>query len=889
MGTISSGIGLISGLNIQELVGKLINLESGAAKQLQTQIDRNTEAQTLLSQLSLRIVGFNLAASRLRKGQSFADRTATSSNPALVVSAGKGATPGSFTFTPRKLAGTHQTLSRGYASTSAVVASSNTTVTISNGGFVDESTRLSWLNGGAGVRTGSIRIIDSSGGSAIVDLTGAVRIRDVANAINAAAGINVEAKVSGDRLEIVDFSGGGGALQVQEVAGGATAADLGLLTLSQSGSTYTGQAILLLGEALSLERVRDGNGVRSVAGNDVTITSGSVSFQVDVSDAQTVGDVLDAINNNAGNTGGKIQASVSGGRLVLTDTLATDDITVSAIGGSQAAGDLGIAGTATGGTLTGRDILGKLDSVLLTTLRGGSATLAPIAGSIDINGSVVDLASATTLQDVIDAVNEAGISGVTASINSAANGIQIRSSAGPLTISDTTGNLAEFLNIAGSISGANVVVNSGSLDRQYVNENTRLADYGSASGVPKGKFRITDGNGGSAIVDLTQDADDTIGDVIREINTRGLAVSARINDTGDGILIENTAGVGSVRIQEVGGGSTAKALRLLSEPNDQGDVNARLAVSIQINAGTTLTQFAAAIAQSGAPATASILNDGSPSAPFRLNLTSARSGSAGRLLVDSGATDLDFSTISSAQDAVLLYGSGSPAQIVSSSNTFSNLVPGLSVTAAQETSSPVTVSVSKNEASVLEAARAFVQEYNELRAFLGEHARYDPETQTKGPLFTDATTRRIERQLAAFVTRAFAGGGDVQTLGEIGIRLDSKGELQIDEFQFQQQRGSRPEEVEEFFSNRVVPQLQALTDALTGADSGVLTLRVEQVGRTIERQSNSLERQMARLEAKEAILFRQFYAMETALAAFQAQQSTLTQLATLAANFNRKS
>lgn len=892
MGTISSGIGLISGLDIQELVGKLIDLESGASKQLQTQIDRNTEIQTLLGQFSLRIAGFNLAATRLGKGQSFTERTASSSNPAIVATAGKGATLGSFSFTPRRLAATHQTLSSGYSSSSASIASTAATVTISQGGFVDESTRLSLLNGGSGVRSGSIRLVDASGGSAIVELSGAVSVRDVVDAINAASGINVSATTRDDRLEIVDQSGGAGVLQVQEVAGGSSAADLGLLGLAQSGNTYTGTGIFSLGEAISLESVRDGNGIRSVAGNDFSITAGSVSLNVDVSDATSIGDVVDLINENVGNTGGKIQASLSGGRIVLTDTLATDAITVATIGGSAAAGDLGILGVGAGGTLTGQDILGDLDTVLLTTLRGGSTTLSPVAGSIDINGTVVDLTAATTLQDVVDTINGAAIAGVNASINAAGNGLQIQRTGGSLTISDVSGNLAEFLNIDGSDPGTNGIIQSGGLDRQYVNDNSRLSSYGAATGVPKGKFRITDGNGDSAIVDLTQEADDTIGDVIREINTRGLAVAARVNDTGDGIFIENTAGTGTVLIQEVSGGSTAKALRLLNEPDVDGNVDGRLAVSIAVDAGMTLSEFADAVKESGAPAQASILNDGSATSPFRLSLTSTRTGASGRLLIDAGATNLSFTTISRAQDAVLLFGSGaSPLQIVSSSNTFSDLVPGLSLSATQTSTSPVTVSVSKNEESVVDAAKAFVEEYNALRDFLDENARFDPETEEKGPLFTDPSTRRIERQLATFATRLFADtGGEIQTLGEVGIRLNSEGKLDFDESLFRGELASRPDDVEQFFSatNGVVSQLQSLTDALTGAADGALTLRVEQISRTIDRQNATLEAQFERLEAKEAILYQQFYAMESALAAFQSQQTSLNQLASLAASFSSR-
>lgn len=896
MGAISTGIGLISGLNIQDLVGKLVELESGAAKQIQAKIDRANEVRSLLSTLSLRIAAFNLAASRLGKGQAFTERIATASSDALAVVASKGASVGSYALTPRRLASTHQLISAGFASRTASVAAATTEMRVAPGGFVDDSTKLSFLNGGAGVRSGAIRIVDGSGASAVVDLSAASTVRDVLDAINSAANVNVEARTSGDALQIVDRSGGAGALQVQNVAGGFSATDLGLASLSQSGAVYTGQDVYSLGPNLRLDRLRDGNGVRAGVGDDFNVSAGDVSFSVDVSDALTVGDVVSLINNHAGNTGGRIQASIVGDRLQLADSLGSETVAVVAVGGSAAARDLGILGTGLGGVLVGQDVLGSLDTVLLSTLRGGSSTIAPVPGIIEINGLAVDLSAASTLQDVIDAINQSGSPGVAASINAAGDGLTVRRSGGALTIMDSTGNLADFLKIAGSADGPEAAIHSGGLDRQYVAENTRLATFGSATGVPKGRFRITDGNGASAVVDLTQDSDDTIGQVIREINTRGLAVSARINDSGDGILLENTAGTGAILVQEVGGGTTARALGLLRTPNDAGDVDGSLRTTVVVEAGTTLEGLVAKLNAAGAGVRADIVNDGSTFDPFRLNLTSTRSGAAGRVLVDVGAANLVFDVASRGRDAVLVLGGGEPGAtglaLLSGSNTFQGIAPGLQATLRQTSQTPVVVTVAENVQSVRDAAQAFLDSYNEIRAFFEENARYDAEKNVRGPLFTDATARQIERQLAAFASRVFrVEGSDIRTLGDLGVLLNADGRLQLDAVAFDKALADRTKEVEAFFGasgTGVVAELQRLTDALTSVANGLVTGRVDLLGRTIERQERSLANQEARLKAKEAILFQRFYAMETALAAFQSQQSMLTQLASLATGFARR-
>jgi flagellar hook-associated protein 2 len=896
MGAISTGIGLISGLNIQDLVAKLIDLESGASKQIQAQIDGAANVRSLLSTLSLRIAAFNLAASRLGKGQAFTERIATSSSDALSAVASKGAGVGAYTLTPRRLASTHQLISAGYASRAASVAAATTEMRVSPGGFVDDSTKLSLLNGGAGVRAGWIRITDGAGASATVDLSAASTIRDVVDAINAAANVNVEARAAGDALQIVDRSGGAGALLVQNVAGGFAATDLGLTSLSVSGNVYTGQDVYSLGPNFLLDHLRDGNGVRTGVGDDFTVAAGDVSFSVDVSGMRTVGDVVALINNHPGNTGGRIQASIVGDRLQLEDSLGTEDVSVSAVGGSEAARDLGILGVGAGGVLVGQDVLGSFDTVLLSTLRGGSRAIAAVPGTIEINGAAVDLSAATTLQDVLDAINAAGSPGVTASLNAAGNGITIRRTGGDLTIVDVTGNLAEFLNIAGSAGGPEAAIQSGGLDRQYVSENTRLATYGSPAGVPKGKFRITDGNGDSAVVDLTQDSDETIGQVIREINTRGLAVSARINDSGDGILLENTAGTGAILVQEVGGGTTARALGLLRQANDAGNVDGTLQTTIVVEAGTTLDGLVAKLNNSGAGVRADVIHDGSTFSPFRLNLTSTRSGAAGRVLVDAGATNVSFDVASRGRDAVLLLGGGEPGStgltLVSGANTFQGIAPGLQVTLRQTSQTPVVVTVAANAASVREAAQAFIDSYNEIRAFFEENARYDPETDARGPLFTDPTARQIERRIAGFASQVFrVDGSDVRTLGDLGILLNADGRLQLDAVAFERALTDRASQVEAFFGasgTGVVAELQRLTDALTSAAGGLATGRIDLLGRTIERQQRALANQEARLKAKEAILYQRFYAMETALAAFQSQQATLTQLASLATGFARR-
>jgi len=76
--------------------------------------------------------------------------------------------------------------------------------------------------------------------------------------------------------------------------------------------------------------------------------------------------------------------------------------------------------------------------------------------NFSINGTTIDLSSAKTLQDVSDAVNAAGIAGVSAAVNGAGNGINFYS-AGALKIGDTNSAAGAT---AGIITGAATDVNN---------------------------------------------------------------------------------------------------------------------------------------------------------------------------------------------------------------------------------------------------------------------------------------------------------------------------------------------------------------------------------------------------------------------------------------------
>ncbi|HVX59781.1 MAG TPA: flagellar filament capping protein FliD, partial [Pirellulales bacterium] len=722
MGRVTAGIGLISGLPISDLVTKLLAFDQQPVTDLQTQITTEKNQQAALLDLSTKLLALQNDAESLSSASVLSARQAISSNPSVLSATAGSKTPlASYLVTPIAQAQTQQLLSNGFSdATTALVGAG--TITIKRGGFVNPPTSLGQLNGGNGVARGAVTITDRSGATATIDLTAAQTIDDVVNAINQATGVRVQASINGDGLVLTDKTGQTTSnLSVQDVGNGTTAADLGLAG-STASNTLAGTNIVSLSGDTQLSTLNDGNGVRkaaSVPDFQVTLKNGT-TLAVDLGSSTTLQNAIDAINNATGN-GGKVVASISGTHLVLTDTTGGGGtLSVSALNGSKAAADLGILGSEQGGgVLTGKRIISGLDTVLLQDVNGGAGIATP--GQVQLTDrsgatAAIDLSSAATLNDVITAINGAGL-GLKAAVNSAGDGLQITdttgSTASNVIIADSGGGTtAADLHIAANAAATSV--NSGDLNVRYISENTQLSTLNGGAGFQPGKFQITDSSGKSATINLSGSNIVDVGDVLQAINTSGLGVTAAINTTGDGILLTDTAGgSGTLQVSDLGGGSAAASLNLAGSATG-GKIDGAFRYNVTVTSTDTLSTLQDEFVNAKAPVYLNVINNGGASKPYQLMLGSTSSGTAGRLLVDTGATSLSFSTLTPPADAVLQIGSAGSGNLVftSASNTFSNILPGLSVNVNGVSSTPVTLTVGQDTQPLVAAIQQFAKDFN---------------------------------------------------------------------------------------------------------------------------------------------------------------------------------
>lgn len=267
MGRITSGIGLVSGINSRDIIDQLMQIESRPKDLIQTRIDSVKSQRTAYIDLSTRLTSLRLSATSLKKTTTFQSASATSSDEGvLTANASAGAAVGSYSFQVSRLVTTQQAVSRGFADfTSARVfnqpSPATTTITVeTGGGEVTAENALNDLNGGAGVRRGQFRLTDRAGNSSIIDIGGAVSLQDVVKKINTTLDVAVKASIDGDKLVLTDQTNKTVSnLVVEDIGEGSTAKDLGILG-NVAATTITGTDINFVGRSTNLDLLNDGRG-----------------------------------------------------------------------------------------------------------------------------------------------------------------------------------------------------------------------------------------------------------------------------------------------------------------------------------------------------------------------------------------------------------------------------------------------------------------------------------------------------------------------------------------------------------------------------------------------------------------------------------------------------
>ncbi len=645
------------------------------------------------------------------------------------------------------------------------------------------------------------------------------------------------------------------------------------------------------------------SGTGLVSTTDGAYTSGGAEY--DARTEATLGDLLETINT-LGHGRLKAELRPDGDGIQLTDL--TEDrggtFAVTSTFDSPALEALGLTGTPAGGVLTGERMLAGLKTSLVSSLNGGQGLELGALELTDRSGATVsvDLSAAKTVETLIDTINTAAAGAgvaITAAVNSARTGLVLSDSsgatAGPLIVA--SGDATETAEQLGLATNANVTsIESGSLRRQTVTSNTLLASLNGGSGIYQGQFRITNAAGAGTTIAINSSIQ-TVGDLVKDINTRATNIEARINEAGDGIvLIDKSSGDGKLTVSEISGGRAAADLHLLGTATEKEvDGTTRQVIEggnrfdVTLDEDDTLDDLITKINGSGAGLTALKLGDGSVGNPYRLSLFGSRAGEQANLLFDTSGVEFSFDNTVEARDALLLFGSvahaGSGVLLSSKTNTFGNVLPGVEIQVHGASADPVVLEVKATDEKFVAAANDFVTAFNEVTKKLDELTFFNPDDNTIGILHGSNETLRVETELANLLTGRFFGTGSLQSLDALGISMNDAGKLALDESKLKAAFAADPEATAELFTKEefgVAAKLDKLLDQLAGENNSLLVSRSTTLGTRIEANNERIEFLNERLERQREKLLLDFYRMELAVAKLQDNMTALNSIQVLA-------
>ena len=217
-------------------------------------------------------------------------------------------------------------------------------------------------------------------------------------------------------------------------------------------------------------------------------------------------------------------------------------------------------------------------------------------------------------------------------------------------------------------------------------------------------------------------------------------------------------------------------------------------------------------------------------------------------------------------------------------STLSDVVDGMTFNLSKVTTTPVTVSVTRNTDSVKSLMTNFVGAYNALASFLSSATSYDASTKTAALLQGDATTTGLQNQLRSMVAQAGKGSSAFGTLSDIGLEFQKDGRLKVNDTKLSAALSNLPELTKAMTNvdtatptnNGFAKSLTAWADGLLGS-TGSLTGKTKSIQSQIASNQKDQDNLSTRLTAIEARIRAQYTALDTTMSNANALSKYVTQ------------
>ncbi len=339
---------------------------------------------------------------------------------------------------------------------------------------------------------------------------------------------------------------------------------------------------------------------------------------------------------------------------------------------------------------------------------------------------------------------------------------------------------------------------------------------------------------------------------------------------------------GSVASSTVGVASAATTVAS-SDGTFQFQVGAGALQSVNVDSTTTLQQLADRINNLHAGVTASAINLGTASSPeFRLQIVTAETGSASTVAVVHDDTSLALQTSQAGHDAQFTV-SGFSGTFSRASNTFSDVLTGITVSLRDVGAS--TVTVSDDGAAITGKVNTLVGAFNDLVRYLAGQSTVnvsdDKNQASIGALATDTTAKRIEGQLHHIFSGVLTGASTgFVNLSTLGLSTQRDGTILFNQGKFFQALGQDPTAVAQVLAgngvgNGVANDLRTYIDSVT-ASGGAIDSRSNGIDGQVRQLQDQIDQAQRNLDQFELNLRRQFADLESVVNGLKSQGDFIT-------------
>lgn len=230
--------------------------------------------------------------------------------------------------------------------------------------------------------------------------------------------------------------------------------------------------------------------------------------------------------------------------------------------------------------------------------------------------------------------------------------------------------------------------------------------------------------------------------------------------------------------------------------------------------------------------------------------------------------------------------------VSSESNTLNNVLDGVTLTLNKTNTSPTSVTVNQDSATLTKGVQDFISAYNSVVSTIRVQTLYDDASKTAGPLQGDATARGLLFQMRNLIGSNSSASSAFGRLSDVGIDINTDGTMVLkSSTKLNDAISKNPSELRKFFSNSsdtdntvngIATRVKNLTKQILDTTSGAIANSTNGLNSTIKRNNTKIDGINTHASQVETRLRAQYTALDTSMSKLSGLSSYVSaQLAAL--------